>query len=163
MVLASGSADSGFATIENEDFQVHALEGPLNTDAACTGCTAPAVEDITLTECYQRNFTVGGNARTIRGWYTTNTSTYTVDDVDYVHGVSGESQAEDVADAVVESWQAAYVHSAIGGNTAHEPYINGCGSFLNIQLRDGKNWAGIAYWASPGNCNIGIDAPGPIQ
>ena len=64
-----------------------------------------------------------------------------------------------MADAVVESWQAAFAHSAIGGNTAHEPYINGCSSVLNIQLRDGKGWSGIAYWASSGNCNIGIDGP----
>ena len=127
--------------------------------ADCTGGTAPAVEGTTLTECYQRNITVGGNARTIRVWYTTNTSTFTVDDVDYVHGIAGEAQAADVADAVEESWQAVFAHSAIGGHTAHEPYIDGCSSVLNIQMRDGKGWSGIAYWGSPGNCNIGIDAP----
>ncbi len=26
-------------------------------------------------------------------------------------------------------------------------------------MRDGKGWSGIAYWASSGTCNIGIDAP----
>ena len=128
-------------------------------DAACDGGTAPAVEGITLTECYQRDFNVGGNARTIRVWYTTDTSTYTVDGVDYVHGIAGESQAEDVADAVQESWETVFVHSALGGHTAHEPYIDGCSSVLNIQMRDGKGWSGIAYWASSGTCNIGIDGP----
>ena len=134
-------------------------QSPANVDAACTGGTAPAVEGVTLSLCYQRDFTVGGNNRVVRVWYTTDTTTYTVDDVDYVHGVTGEAQASDVADAVVESWQAVFSHSAIGGHTAHEPYIDGCSSVLNIQLRDGKGWSGIAYWGSPGNCNIGIDAP----
>ena len=134
-------------------------QSPTSADAACTGGTAPAVEGITLTECYQRTITVGGNNRTIRVWYTTDTTTYTVDGESYVHGVTGESQASDVADAVAESWQAVFAHSAIGGHTAHEPYIDGCSSVLNIQLRDGKGWSGIAYWGSSGNCNIGIDAP----
>jgi hypothetical protein len=128
-------------------------------EAACDGGTAPAVEGTTLEECFQKNITVGGNARKIRVWYTLDMSTFTVDEVDYVHGVADEGQASDVADAVEESWQAVFVHSAIGGNTAHEPYINGCDSVLNIQLRDGKGWSGIAYWGSPGKCNIGIDAP----
>jgi hypothetical protein len=127
--------------------------------AACTGGSAPSVEGTTLTECYQRNLTVGGNPRIIRVWYITDTTTFTVDDVNYVHGIAGESQAADVADAVEESWQAVFAHSAIGGHTAHEPYIDGCSSVLNIQMRDGKGWSGIAYWGSPGSCNIGIDAP----
>ena len=132
----------------------------LGIGAACDGGTAPSVEGpVTLSLCYQRNFTVGGNARKVRVWYTTDTTTYPVDGENYVHGISGESQASDVADAVVEAWQAVFVHSAIGGNTAHEPYINGCSSVLNIQMRDGKGWSGIAYWGSSGNCNIGIDAP----
>ncbi|MFT5193431.1 MAG: hypothetical protein ACI9EW_000707 [Cellvibrionaceae bacterium] len=142
----------------------HDLSQPISrnafeSSAACDGGTAPAVEGITLTECYQRNFTVGGNARKIRVWYTTVTTTFTVDSVDYVHGIAGESQASDVADGVQEGWEAVFVHSAIGGHTAHEPYIDGCSSVLNIQMRDGKGWAGIAYWGSSGNCNIGIDAP----
>jgi len=32
-------------------------------DAVCDGGSAPSVERISLTDCYQRNFTVGGNAR----------------------------------------------------------------------------------------------------
>jgi hypothetical protein len=131
----------------------------LGPEAACDGGTAPAVEGTTLTECYQRNFSIGGNARKIRVWYITDTTTFTVDDVDYVHGVAGESQAADVAEATQEAWEAGYNHSAIGGNTSHEPYLNGCNGVLNIQLRDGKGWSGIAYWGSSGNCNIGIDSP----
>jgi hypothetical protein len=142
--------------VESSESSPDRVMGP---EAACDGGTAPAVEGRSLDLCYQRNITVGGNARKIRVWYTTDTDTYTVDDIDYVHGIAGEAQAADIADAVEESWQAVFVHSAIGGNTAHEPYINGCDSVLNIQMRDGKGWSGIAYWGTPGNCNIGIDAP----
>ncbi len=152
----AGAGDAASADVEPVSA---AVQSPRSADAACTGGTAPAVEGTTLTLCYQRNFTVGGNNRTIRVWYTTDTTTYTVDGESYVHGVTGEAQASDVADAVVEAWQAVFSHSAIGGHTAHEPYIDGCSSVLNIQLRDGKGWSGIAYWGSPGNCNIGIDAP----
>jgi len=166
-VFAHSSGGSGVPDTHDDSVSVVAalpgavpfVQTPLSASAACTGGTAPAVEGITLTECYQRNIMVGGNARTIRVWYTTDTNTYTVDDVDYVHGISGESQASDVADAVAEAWQAVFVHSAIGGHTAHEPYIEGCSSVLNIQMRDGKGWSGIAYWGSSGNCNIGIDGP----
>ena len=38
-------------------------QSPANVDAACTGGTAPAVEGVTLSLCYQRDFTVGGNNR----------------------------------------------------------------------------------------------------
>jgi hypothetical protein len=155
----AGSVEPGESSSGVDHHAGPAAQGVLAPEAACSGGTAPAVEGITLTECYQRNFTVGGNPRIIRVWYTTDTSTYTVDSVNYVHGILGESQAADVADAVQESWQAVFAHSAIGGNTAHEPYIDGCSSVLNIQMRDGKGWSGIAYWGSSGNCNIGIDAP----
>lgn len=136
-----------------------AAQEPRDINAACTGGTAPSVEGTTLNLCYQRDFTVGGNSRTVRVWYTTDTTAYTVDGETYVHGIAGEAQASDVADAVVEAWQTVYDHSAIGGNTHHEPYINGCSSVLNIELRDGKGWSGIAYWGAPGHCRIGIDAP----
>jgi hypothetical protein len=126
---------------------------------ACDGGSAISVEGTTLPDCIQRNFTVGGNARKIRVWYTTDMTAYDVDGETYVHGVTGASQAEDVADAVQEAWNTVFAHSAIGGHTAHEPYINGCSSVLTIQLRDGKGWSGIAYWGTSGNCNIGIDAP----
>jgi hypothetical protein len=155
----SVSIDLDASSSATEQVAAESPNRALNPDAACDGGSAPAVEGISLTECYQRNFNVGGNARKIRVWYTTDTATYTVDDVSYVHGISGESQAEDVADAVEEAWQAVFVHSAIGGNPAHEPYIDGCNSVLNIQMRDGKGWSGIAYWASSGTCNIGIDSP----
>ncbi len=156
----TGAAAGGVVNVSAaaNDFPI-GVHAPLSADAACTGGTAPAVEGTTLPNCYQRNITVGGNARIIRVWYTTDTTVYTVDSKTYNHGVTGESQASDVADAVAESWQAVFIHSAIGGNTAHEPYIDGCSSVLNIQLRDGQGWSGIAYWGSSGNCNIGIDSP----
>jgi hypothetical protein len=158
-VTHSELASPESSQIGSSALNASAPDSVSSPDAACDGGSAPAVEGISLEECYQRNFTVGGNARKIRVWYTTDTDTYTVDDVDYVHGIAGESQAEDVADAVQESWEAVFVHSALGGNTPHEPYIDGCSSVLNIQMRDGKGWSGIAYWASSGTCNIGIDAP----
>ncbi len=132
---------------------------PRDADAECTGGTAPDVEGTTLDLCYQRDFTVGGNARTLRVWYTTDTTSYTVDGDTYVHGITGEAQAADVADAAVEGWQAVFTNSAIGGHTPHEPYLTGCSNILNIQIRDGQGWGGIAYWGSSGSCNIGIDAP----
>lgn len=93
---ADFAVNRGAGLVEAAELQaaidINAAPAPQDVEraeAACSGGTAPAVEGITLTECYQRNFTVGGNPRTIRVWYTTDTSTYTVDSVNYVHGISG--------------------------------------------------------------------------
>ncbi len=131
----------------------------IEPQANCSGGSAPTVPGpVTLNRCFQKNIVIGGNNRIIRVWYITDTTAYTVGPEVYQHWIAGESQASDVADAVAESWQVVYDDSGIGG-APHEPYINGCSSVLNIQLEDGKGWSGIAYWGSPGNCNIGIDSP----
>jgi hypothetical protein len=133
-------------------------QDPQAPAAPCTGSGPSVPGPVTLDQCYGRSFTVGGNPRTISVWYITDTTVYNVDGKQYEHWILNEAQAEDVADAVEESWQAVFSHSNIGG-TNHEPYINGCGNNLNIQMEDGKGWSGIAYWGSSGNCSIGIDAP----
>ncbi len=57
----SESSDVGL-TVQNES----SPDDISSPDAVCDGGSAPAVERISLTDCYQRNFTVGGNARKIR-------------------------------------------------------------------------------------------------
>ena len=122
--------------------------------AACAG--GPVIDGVTLDECVDRSFMIGSNTRNVRVWYTNNqtTATRTVDGstLTLSHWVADDTQPSQVAAAVETAWRRYFVDS---GN---EPYINGC-TRLNIQLEDGVGWAGIAYWASPGNCNIGIDAP----
>ena len=62
-----------------DDVAISSSDSVLGPAAACDGGTAPVVEGpVTLTECFQKNITVGGNARKIRVWYTTDTNTYTV-------------------------------------------------------------------------------------
>jgi hypothetical protein len=149
-----GATEDSLATVVAGD-ELGDTAAPM---APCTGSGPTVPGPVTLDQCYGRNITVGGSPRTISVWYITETQVYTVDGKVYQHWITGESQAIDVADAVEEYWKAVFQHTDIGG-TAHEPYINGCGNNLNIQMEDGKGWSGIAYWASSGNCNIGIDSP----
>jgi hypothetical protein len=127
---------------------------PVALAAACAG--GPVIDGITLDECVDHSFTIGSNTRNVRVWYTNNqvTANREVDGVTKVmsHWVADDNQPFQVAQAVETAWRRVFLDSG------HEPYINGC-SRLNIQLEDGDGWGGIAYWASPGNCNIGIDAP----
>ncbi|MCJ7659478.1 MAG: VWA domain-containing protein [Anaerolineales bacterium] len=121
--------------------------------AACSG-SAPVVEGpVTLSNCYTHNFSVNGNARTISVWYSLVMTAVTVDGETYSHWIANAAQAQAVAEAAEAAWQRYFTDSG------HEPYLVGCDSNLNIQMRDGKGWSGIAYWASSGKCNIGIDAP----
>lgn len=124
--------------------------------APCAG--GPTIDGITLDECFVRTFQVNGNTRTITVWYTKNTTTATreVDGTTLTlqHWIANDTQAQAVADFAQLAWQS---YTADSGGI--EPFITGCNNNLNIQLEDGVGWAGIAYWASSGNCNIGIDAP----
>lgn len=132
------------------------LNVPVVQAAPCSG--GPTIDGITLDECIVRNFTVNGNARSITVWYTKNPTTASreVDGATLTleHWIDSDAQAEDVADFAELAWQSYFADS--GGV---EPFIDGCANNLNIQLEDGVGWAGVAYWASSGNCNIGIDAP----
>jgi hypothetical protein len=129
---------------------------PIVQAAPCAG--GPTIDDITLDECMIQTFEVNGNERTITVWYTKDTTTATreVDGstLTLEHWITSDAQAQDVADFAELAWQSYFADS--GGV---EPFIDGCSDNLNIQLEDGVGWAGVAYWASSGNCNIGIDAP----
>ncbi|GIV73494.1 choice-of-anchor X domain-containing protein [Caldilinea sp.] len=123
--------------------------------AACPG--GPTIDGITLDECITRTFLVGGVNKTIRVWYTKNatTATRTVDGspVTLEHWITQDSQAQQVAAWFEEAWLRYFADSG------HHLYDTGCGNLVNVQLEDGVGWSGIAYWGSPGNCWIGIDAP----
>lgn len=127
----------------------------LSPEAACPG--GPVIDGVTLDECFDETFTVGGTTKTVRVWYTNNVSTVqrTVDGTTYnlQHWVNNDTEPQDVAQWGREAWQRYWT---IFG---HHPYDNGCGNRINVQLEDGIGWAGIAYWAGPGSCWIGIDSP----
>lgn len=123
--------------------------------AACPG--GPTIDGVTLDECVTRTFLVGGVNKTIRVWYTKNqtTATRTVDGntVTLEHWITQDSQAQQVAAWFEEAWLRFFADSG------HHLYDTGCGNLVNVRLEDGVGWSGIAYWGSPGNCWIGIDAP----
>jgi hypothetical protein len=128
------------------------LEAP---NAPCAG--GPVIDGVTLDECFDQTFTVGGTSKTVRVWYTNVQSTVqrTVDGTTYnlTHWVNNDTEPQDVAQWAQEAWESYW---DIFG---HHPYDNGCGNRINVQLEDGVGWAGIAYWADPGSCWIGIDSP----
>ena len=123
--------------------------------AACPG--GPTIDGVTLDECVTRTFLVGGVNKTIRVWYTKNqtTATRTVDGntVTLEHWITQDNQAQQVAAWFEEAWLRFFADSG------HHLYDTGCGNLVNVRLEDGVGWSGIAYWGSPGNCWIGIDAP----
>jgi hypothetical protein len=127
---------------------------PAGVAAACAG--GPTIDGITLDECVDRTFTVGGVNKTVRVWYTkvANTATRTEDGTTYTleHWIDTDAQAQQVAAWFEDAWQRYYADSG------HHLYDNGC-SRLNVQMEDGIGWSGIAYWGSSGNCRIGIDSP----
>ncbi len=133
-----------------------AQDQPASVDAPCAG--GPVIDGITLDECYIHNFNVNGDAKTIRVWYTKDTTEATreVDgsDVTLQHWITSDAQAVQVAQWFQEAWVR---YNADSGG--HHLYDKGCSNTVNVQMEDGVGWSGIAYWASSGNCNIGIDAP----
>ena len=147
--MAAGAIDNaGQATVTDQ------VE-PAAPDAACAG--GPTIDGILLDECYINNFTVGGTAKSIRVWYTKNpvTATRMVNGNPVVlsHWINTDAQAQQVAQWGQQAWERYF---AIFGR---HPYDTGCGNRINIQMEDGVGWSGIAYWASPGSCRIGIDSP----
>jgi hypothetical protein len=130
-------------------------DGPSAPTAACPG--GPVIDGITLTECYIETFLVGGINKSIRVWYTKNpvTATRMVDGSPVVlsHWINTDAQAQQVAAWGRQAWERYYL---VFGR---HPYNTGCSDRINVQMEDGIGWSGIAYWASSGNCNIGIDSP----
>ncbi len=142
-----------FSTSVEQDAVVAA--SPADADAACAG--GPVIDGITLDECYIHNFNIGADARTVRVWYTKNpvTATRMVDGNPVVlsHWIDTDAQAVQVANWFEDAWRRYHTDSG------HHLYTSGCSNRLNVQMEDGIGWSGIAYWASSGNCNIGIDSP----
>ncbi len=132
----------------------------LAPTAPCAG--GPTIDGIVLDECVTEDFNVGGGTgERITVWYTKNpvTATRMVDGNPVVlsHWINTDAQAQQVGDWAREAWEKYFL---VFGR---DPYNNGCTSGgrknINIQMEDGVGWAGIAYWASSGTCNIGIDFP----
>jgi hypothetical protein len=135
-----------------KDKKLVSLQAP---DAPCAG--GPTIDGVLLDECFDETFMVGGVNKTVRVWYTNVVSTVqrTVDGTTYnlTHWVNNDTEPQDVAAWGREAWERYW---EIFG---HHPYDNGCNNRINVQLEDGVGWAGIAYWANPGSCWIGIDSP----
>ncbi|TFG67846.1 MAG: hypothetical protein E4H27_08535, partial [Anaerolineales bacterium] len=108
-------------------------------------------DGVPLDQCYGQTFTIGGNTRSVSVYYTLST---THSGTPHNHWINSAAEAQDVADWAQEAWERYYVDS---GHV--EPYFTGCGGNIDYLIRLGDGWAGIAYWASSGKCNIGIDAP----
>ena len=129
------------------------MQSVATPEALCPG--GPVIDGVTLDKCVDETFMVGGTTKTIRVWYTTNVSTVqrTVDDVvyDLTHYVDNDTQAQNVAHWGREAWERYWEIFS------RHPYNDGCDNRINIQLEDGVGWSGVAYWASPGTCKIGID------
>jgi hypothetical protein len=153
--LVTSSPAVSASRVATASEEIASAEPPNEPSAACAG--GPTIDGILLDECYIENFTVGGTAKSIRVWYTKNpvTATRMVDSNPVVlsHWINTDAQAQQVAAWGRQAWERYY---AIFN---HHPYDTGCGNRINIQMEDGVGWAGIAYWGSPGNCNIGIDSP----
>jgi hypothetical protein len=132
--------------------QSSGLEAP---EAACAG--GPVIDGVTLDECTDLSFLVGGVTKTVRVWYTkTHTPATRVQDgttYNLEHWIDTDAQAAQVAAWGRDAWQRYYF---IFG---HHPFDVGCGNRIDIQMEDGIGWSGIAYWASSGSCHIGIDSP----
>jgi hypothetical protein len=129
---------------------------PGQPAAACAG--GPTIDGVLLDECYDETFLVGGVNKTIRVWYTNIVSSVvrTREDgttVTLTHYISTDAQAVQVAQWGRQAWERYY---AIFNR---HPYDTGCGNRINVQMEDGDGWGGIAYWASPASCRIGIDSP----
>ncbi len=129
--------------------------GPADITAACAG--GPVIDGVTLDECYDESFLVGGVTKTIRVWYTNvhTTATRTQDGTTYTleHWIDTDLQAQQVAAWGRQAWERYYF---IFG---HHPYDTGCSNRINVRMEDGIGWSGIAYWGNPGSCWIGIDSP----
>jgi hypothetical protein len=129
--------------------------GVRSVTAPCAG--GPTIDGLLLNECVTRTFPVGGSDKTIRVYYTkvVSTTQRMEDGVTYnlQHWINSDAEAEQVAAWFQDAWQRFHTDSG------HHLYDTGCDDTINVQMEDGIGWSGIAYWASSGNCRIGIDSP----
>jgi hypothetical protein len=129
--------------------------GAASVNAPCAG--GPTIDGILLDECYVHNFDVNGTAKSVTVWYTKNATEATreVDGstVTLQHWITNDNQAVQVGEWFEDAWVRFHTDSG------HHLYDTGCGNNVDVQMEDGVGWSGIAYWASSGNCTIGIDSP----
>jgi len=138
----------GITAASPEELAPGDLNEPYSPTATCTH--SHSADGVPLDQCYGQTFTIGGNTRSVSVYYTL-TSTHGGNP--HNHWINSAAEAQDVADWAQESWERFYQDSGV------EPYITGCGGNIDYLIRKGDGWAGIAWWASSGNCKIGIDAP----
>lgn len=119
--------------------------GPL---ATCTN--SHTADGVPIDQCYPQTFTIGANTRSVSVFFTLS---HAHDGTPHNHGIDNLGEAQDVADWAQEAWERYHADSGV------EPYITGCGGNIDLVLREGDGWSGIAWWASSGSCSIGIDAP----
>lgn len=132
-----------------------AAQADFGPAAACSG--GPVIDGILLDECVVNTFSVDGVDKSVTVWYTQNavTATRMVDGSPVVlsHWINTDAEAQQVAEWFENAWERFYTDSG------HHLYDTGCDNNVNVQMEDGVGWSGIAYWASSGNCWIGIDSP----
>jgi hypothetical protein len=158
------SARPGFAHAGNAPegpwpVEAAAIDGPPSVttfNAACSG--GPTIDGILLDECVDRAFSIASDNYTIRVYYTKVQTNASRDDgsggtLTLQHWINQDSEAAQVAAWTENAWR------RYRADSGHNPYITGCSNRLTIQMEDGVGWSGIAYWASSGNCVIGIDSP----
>jgi hypothetical protein len=133
-----------------------AAYGPVAVAAACPG--GPTIDGLLLDECVVNSFSVGGATKSVTVWYTKVISTVTRMDggstLTLQHWITSDAQAVQVAEWFEDAWIRYNLDS--GGKHL---YNTGCANNVNVRMEDGVGWSGIAYWASSGNCWIGIDSP----
>jgi len=98
--LATSSAPAPGQRVVNAAPAVDpALQDAEVPEAPCAG--GPVLDGVTLDECFDESFTVGGTTKTVRVWYTNVVSTVqrTVDGTTYnlTHYVNNDAEAQDVA------------------------------------------------------------------
>ncbi|MCB0044753.1 MAG: VWA domain-containing protein [Caldilineaceae bacterium] len=128
---------------------------PADVNAACAG--GPTIDGILLDECTVNTFDVNGTTKSVTVWYTKNQVTAQRQDngntLTLSHWILNDAQAVQVGEWFEDAWV------RYNTDSGHHLFDTGCGDNVNVQIEDGVGWAGIAYWASSGNCRIGIDAP----
>ena len=152
----TGAPEANAPEAVQEGAPAASQDEPAAPTAPCSG--GPTIDGITLDECVTNTFTVGGDSKSITVWYTKNTTsaTRTMEDGTtrtMQHWINNDSEAQDIADWGQEAWELFY------DIFNHHPYNNGCSDNIDVQLEDLASGAGVAYWASSGNCTIGIDSP----
>ncbi len=141
----SGASATRWTASDIPEAAMRLVNAPL---ATCTH--THNADGVPLDQCYGQTFTIGANTRSVSVYYTLSP---THDSTPHNHWINSAAEAQDVADWAQEAWERYFADAGV------EPYTTGCDGNIDLLIRKGDGWAGIAYWASSGHCNIGIDAP----